>query len=276
SLHRGDRLAGHAPVRRAGAGAHRRRGSGPGAGPGRRAVHRRVARLSRPARTDDAGGNRGRGEERARPPRGPRKAAADHRNGAAREAARGEDGAGQRGGTTRAPPLRARRLPAGGGPGAPDGAGDGGVRDPGGGPERGKDPPRMERPMSCDAGSPGLPGQAYGLPHTVDEARVVLVPVPFEATTSYGGGAGEGPGAAVRAPPTGARRVCRRGCGGPPRRGTSSISRPAAPTSTASPCSPRSPGSAPGTRKPSGSPRPPSRPGAPPPGTPPPPAAAAS
>src|SRR6185369_2498361 len=108
-------------------------------------------------------------------------------------------GAGQRGGATRAPPLRARRLPAGGGPGAPDGAGDGGVRDPGRGPERGKDPPRMERPMSFDAGAPGLPGQAYGLPHTVDEARVVLVPVPFEATTSYGGGAAEGPAAVLRA-----------------------------------------------------------------------------
>jgi agmatinase len=57
----------------------------------------------------------------------------------------------------------------------------------------------MERPMSFDPGAAGLPGQAYGLPHSVDEARVVLVPVPFEATTSYGGGAAEGPSAVLRA-----------------------------------------------------------------------------
>jgi len=53
--------------------------------------------------------------------------------------------------------------------------------------------------MSFDPGAPGLPGHAYGLPHSVDEARVVLVPVPFEATTSYGGGAAEGPAAVLRA-----------------------------------------------------------------------------
>ena len=40
--------------------------------------------------------------------------------------------------------------------------------------------------MRFDPGAPGLAGQAFGLPHSVDEARVVLVPVPFEATTSYG------------------------------------------------------------------------------------------
>ena len=33
----------------------------------------------------------------------------------------------------------------------------------------------------------------YGLPHTADEARVVLIPVPWDATTSYGGGASNGP-----------------------------------------------------------------------------------
>ncbi|MGZ3447560.1 MAG: agmatinase family protein, partial [Myxococcaceae bacterium] len=47
--------------------------------------------------------------------------------------------------------------------------------------------------MTFDPGAPGLPGHAFGLPHSVDDARVVLVPVPFEATTSYGGGAAEGP-----------------------------------------------------------------------------------
>lgn len=39
----------------------------------------------------------------------------------------------------------------------------------------------------------------YGLPHTADEARVVLLPVPFEATTSYGGGTSEGPRAVLEA-----------------------------------------------------------------------------
>jgi agmatinase len=35
----------------------------------------------------------------------------------------------------------------------------------------------------------------YGLPYTPDEARIVLLPVPWDATTSYGGGASEGPSA---------------------------------------------------------------------------------
>ena len=60
--------------------------------------------------------------------------------------------------------------------------------------------------MSFDPGAPGLPGHAYGLPHSVDEARVVLVPVPFEATTSYGGGAAEGPARGARG--LGARWTC--------------------------------------------------------------------
>lgn len=39
----------------------------------------------------------------------------------------------------------------------------------------------------------------FGLPHTPEEARVVLVPVPWEATTSYGGGAAGGPAAILSA-----------------------------------------------------------------------------
>ncbi|HYU27020.1 MAG TPA: agmatinase family protein [Thermoanaerobaculia bacterium] len=39
----------------------------------------------------------------------------------------------------------------------------------------------------------------YGLPHTPAEARVVIVPVPFEATTSYGGGTSGGPRAIFEA-----------------------------------------------------------------------------
>ncbi len=39
----------------------------------------------------------------------------------------------------------------------------------------------------------------FGLPHTPEEAKVVLLPVPFEATTSYGGGTSEGPAAVLSA-----------------------------------------------------------------------------
>lgn len=40
---------------------------------------------------------------------------------------------------------------------------------------------------------------AYGLPFTPEQAKVVLVPVPFEATTSYGAGAADGPAAILEA-----------------------------------------------------------------------------
>ena len=39
----------------------------------------------------------------------------------------------------------------------------------------------------------------YGLPFTADDARVVVVPVPYEATTSYGGGTADGPRAVFEA-----------------------------------------------------------------------------
>lgn len=39
----------------------------------------------------------------------------------------------------------------------------------------------------------------FGLPHTPEEARVILVPIPFEATTSYGGGTSNGPRAVLEA-----------------------------------------------------------------------------
>lgn len=39
----------------------------------------------------------------------------------------------------------------------------------------------------------------FGLPHGVDDAAVVLVPVPWEVTTSYGGGTSEGPRAILAA-----------------------------------------------------------------------------
>jgi agmatinase len=39
----------------------------------------------------------------------------------------------------------------------------------------------------------------YGLPFSPDEARVVVIPVPYEATTSYGGGTSRGPEAVFEA-----------------------------------------------------------------------------
>src|SRR5688572_27002210 len=43
-----------------------------------------------------------------------------------------------------------------------------------------------DAPSSADAG-------IFGLGRTEEESQVVLVPVPFEATVSYGGGAANGP-----------------------------------------------------------------------------------
>ena len=49
-----------------------------------------------------------------------------------------------------------------------------------------------------DAAAPKKSG-IYGLPYTPDEAKVVIIPVPFEATTSYGGGTSRGPSAVLEA-----------------------------------------------------------------------------
>ena len=47
---------------------------------------------------------------------------------------------------------------------------------------------------SFDPNSPGSPDAGiYGLPFTAAEADIVLVPVPWEVTTSYGGGTSHGP-----------------------------------------------------------------------------------
>jgi agmatinase len=54
--------------------------------------------------------------------------------------------------------------------------------------------------MSFDPNAPAKPGSGvFGLPHDESEAEVVLVPVPWEATTSYGGGAADGPRAILEA-----------------------------------------------------------------------------
>jgi agmatinase len=52
---------------------------------------------------------------------------------------------------------------------------------------------------SFDPGAPALGGGIYGLPHTPEEARVVLIPVPWEPTTSYRRGTAKGPAAILHA-----------------------------------------------------------------------------
>ena len=55
-------------------------------------------------------------------------------------------------------------------------------------------------PLDFDPNSASLPDSgAFGLPHTAEQAHVILVPVPFEATTSYGGGTSDGPEAILEA-----------------------------------------------------------------------------
>lgn len=54
--------------------------------------------------------------------------------------------------------------------------------------------------MPFDPSAAALPGSGiFGLPHGEAEAALVLVPVPFEATTSYGGGTSRGPEAILGA-----------------------------------------------------------------------------
>jgi agmatinase len=49
-----------------------------------------------------------------------------------------------------------------------------------------------------DAAAPAESG-IYGLPFTVEDSKVIIVPVPYEATTSYGGGTSNGPAAVLEA-----------------------------------------------------------------------------
>lgn len=56
----------------------------------------------------------------------------------------------------------------------------------------------MRTHFDPDAAAPDGAG-IYGLPFTPDEARVVVIPVPYEATTSYGGGTSSGPKAVFAA-----------------------------------------------------------------------------
>ncbi len=54
--------------------------------------------------------------------------------------------------------------------------------------------------MPFDPNAPAQPDSGlFGLTFTPEEARVVVLPVPFEATTSYGGGTADGPRAILEA-----------------------------------------------------------------------------
>lgn len=48
-------------------------------------------------------------------------------------------------------------------------------------------------------GAPAADAGVFGLPHDEDDAALVLLPVPWEATTSYGGGTSKGPAAILAA-----------------------------------------------------------------------------
>ena len=53
--------------------------------------------------------------------------------------------------------------------------------------------------VTFDPDAPAAGNGIYGLPHTPEEARVVVVPVPWDATTSYRAGAAAGPEAIIAA-----------------------------------------------------------------------------
>ncbi len=52
---------------------------------------------------------------------------------------------------------------------------------------------------SFDINGPGLEGKLFGLPFDTENAKVVIVPVPWEATVTYGAGTANGPGAILKA-----------------------------------------------------------------------------
>ena len=58
----------------------------------------------------------------------------------------------------------------------------------------------MQARKDFDPGAPASGAEGiFGLPFDEDEARLVYLPVPWEATTSYGGGASKGPAAILKA-----------------------------------------------------------------------------
>ena len=61
-----------------------------------------------------------------------------------------------------------------------------------------KKPTVLPADFDPDGPAPAKSG-IYGLPFAPEDSRVVIVPVPFEATTSYGGGTSKGPEAVLEA-----------------------------------------------------------------------------
>jgi agmatinase len=59
---------------------------------------------------------------------------------------------------------------------------------------------KAEKIASFDPNGPGTADSGmFGLPFTADESEIILVPVPWEVTTSYGGGTSNGPAAILEA-----------------------------------------------------------------------------
>ncbi len=59
---------------------------------------------------------------------------------------------------------------------------------------------RIAKIKSFNPNSPGLKeANVFGLPFTTDESEIVLIPVPWEATVSYGGGTSKGPASILEA-----------------------------------------------------------------------------
>lgn len=50
-----------------------------------------------------------------------------------------------------------------------------------------------------DPNGPGLKGNLFGLPFTIENARMIVIPVPWEVTVSYTGGTASGPEAILQA-----------------------------------------------------------------------------
>lgn len=57
----------------------------------------------------------------------------------------------------------------------------------------------LEKFSSFDINGPGLPDRIFGLPFTPETAKLILIPVPWEATVSYRTGTAKGPGAILKA-----------------------------------------------------------------------------
>ena len=59
---------------------------------------------------------------------------------------------------------------------------------------------KQEKINSFDPSQPGLADQSiFGLPFTAEESEIIIIPVPWEVTVSYGAGASEGPEAILEA-----------------------------------------------------------------------------